>query len=55
MLSRSGFHTEFFGGGGKNDAYKAMPPRGMWGCGGMLPKEFFVLCGCFWGHKNAGN
>ena len=26
--NRTGLHTEFFGGGGKNYAHRAMPPRG---------------------------
>ena len=52
----SGFHTGFFGGGGKNGV---TPPRE---CEGMLPQEHFLKFTCseaasggFWGLKKTGD
>ena len=38
QVGKPGFQTEFFGGGGKNDAHRAMPPRGVWGV--CSPRKF---------------
>ena len=31
LILQSGFHAEFFGGGGKKSVHRVMPSRGVWG------------------------